>query len=1092
MQENRQYPNAGEFVQARGRLWLVEGAPADATGTEAGGIAKTPVSGSGQLLRTFQLACTDDDAQGEVAEVVWDVEISPELDTARRWAEIGTDGADDAASFAAYVQTIRWNSATAADRRLLQSPFRAGIRMSPYQLAPLEKALKLPRVNLLIADDVGLGKTIEAGLVVRELLLRRRLDFFIVAAPPSMTVQWRDELAQKFGIAATIVDREHVAQIRRRRGFGANPWATGAAFIVSHRLLAEESYMAGLRERLSHLSAKTLLVLDEAHHAAPAGGGRYAIDSQFTRAVRELAPRFEHRLFLSATPHNGHSNSFSALLEMLDPQRFTRGIPASRKELEAVMVRRLKSDLRALDEQFPERVVEAVPIRGLPQDDPELVLAAKLSDYGELRERRLSRLPPKEAAAARLVFSGLQQRLLSSIAAFAKTLEVHRRSLEKTRKRRAVEAGSAAEAIAEAYATGETTPEDLLEGDDEGVLLARISAEDAAAAEAATDLGARDAADADLEAEIALVDDMLAIAQANATRPDARVRWLQRFVDEHLKRGGAWGHRRLIVFTEFEDTRTWLEKRLLEAIGEDRHGGRIRAFTGATPSPTREELKRAFNAPPDEDPLRILVCTDAAREGINLQRRCHDLVHFDLPWNPSRIEQRNGRIDRKLQPEPRVYCRYFVYEQREIDVVLKTLVRKTETIRGELGAIGKVIEDRLVSRLAGGVGRGRARDLAEALEREDGGQAVERAREEMDDATDKRRKRLAEETDRLRRVLERSRERVGVDPRGLSNVAFAALARAGVATDALAAERVGDVETFALDPADPAFGHDHRWTEVLDELRVRPRKPGERVNDWRRNAPVRRIAFEPATLPDGRDPEDVVQLHLEHRLVRRLLSRFVAHGFQKGLERTCVLLSDDARPRVVFLGRVCLFGPGAARLHEEIIPVAALWHEKDRADRPLKPLSETGDAAHVTFDELQRALGEAREAPDHVVARCAAFAGRDAEALRPAFEERADARARRAESELEKLGEAEAAELEKLLRDQLDRIEKNLAEPDQLALDLEDERRQRERDRRHWEARRETLRRDVEAEPARVRAQYAVQARRLEPVGVVYLWPRTG
>ena len=118
---------------------------------------------------------------------------------------------------------------------------------------------------------------------------------------------------------------------------------------------------AGLRDSLGDFRPRALLILDEAHHAAPASGARYAIDSQITRAVRDLAGRFEHRLFLSATPHNGHSNSFSALLEMLDPQRFTRGVEIRPKELEPVMVRRLKEDLRRIGESFPERVVEAVP-----------------------------------------------------------------------------------------------------------------------------------------------------------------------------------------------------------------------------------------------------------------------------------------------------------------------------------------------------------------------------------------------------------------------------------------------------------------------------------------------------------------------------------------------------------------------------------------------------------------------------------------------------------------------------------------------------------------------------------------------------------
>ena len=239
-----------------------------------------------------------------------------------------------------------------------------GIRIDAYQLEPLRKALLLPRVNLFIADDVGLGKTIEAGLIVRELLMRQRVRRIVVAAPPSVVLQWKDELDQRFGLTFVVFDRDYVRRMRQERGFGVNPWTTHSRFIVSHHLLRDEDYASPLRDWLGTIRRQSLLILDEAHNAAPASGARYAIDSQFTKSIRELAPRFEHRLFLSATPHNGHSNSFSALLEILDPQRFCRGVPVeSAKQLEPVMVRRLKDDLRKLEGGFPEREIVEVADR---------------------------------------------------------------------------------------------------------------------------------------------------------------------------------------------------------------------------------------------------------------------------------------------------------------------------------------------------------------------------------------------------------------------------------------------------------------------------------------------------------------------------------------------------------------------------------------------------------------------------------------------------------------------------------------------------------------------------------------------------------
>ena len=147
-----------------------------------------------------------------------------------------------------------------------------------------------------------------------------------------------------------------------------------------------------------------------------------------------------------------------------------------------------------------------------------------------------------------------------------------------------------------------------------------------------------------------------------------------------------------LLFTEWDDTRRWLVERLKEGLLQRSRGrvdlnGRILVFTGQTSLEERDRIKIAFNAPFDQEPVRILVCTDAAREGLNLQARCHDLIHVDLPWNPSRLEQRNGRIDRKLQPSKIVTCRYFFYDQREEDRVLDALVRKTEVIRRQLGAV---------------------------------------------------------------------------------------------------------------------------------------------------------------------------------------------------------------------------------------------------------------------------------------------------------------------------------------------------------------------------------------------------------------------
>ena len=152
---------------------------------------------------------------------------------------------------------------------------------------------------------------------------------------------------------------------------------------------------------------------------------------------------------------------------------------------------------------------------------------------------------------------------------------------------------------------------------------------------------------------------MLEIARKHAHRPDARIGRLAEWVRANMAPDGRWNDRRLILFTEYEDSRRWLEKRLAEALDDLQPDDRISSFTGATPLVRREDLKRRFNADPAKDPLRILICTDAAREGINLQRRCHDLIHLDLPWNPARLAaaDRPGHVLHRTSA--RICCWYF-------------------------------------------------------------------------------------------------------------------------------------------------------------------------------------------------------------------------------------------------------------------------------------------------------------------------------------------------------------------------------------------------------------------------------------------------
>ncbi|MBZ9696472.1 DISARM system SNF2-like helicase DrmD [Mesorhizobium sp. CO1-1-9] len=1058
---------SGDLVRLRGREWAIEAVP----------------DGSSPL-QAFDLACIDDDAQGERLRAILETELDLSRVEDDVWQRIGENGTNDPEVFAAHLRAVTWRSATAADRDLFQAPFRAGIRLDPYQLLPLAKALRLPRVNLLIADDVGLGKTVEAGLVLREMLLRRRVDYVVVSSPAAMTAQWQDELAQKFGLGFTIIDRDYLAAVRRNYGFSANPWSVGSRFIISHSLLADESYSDGLIQLFGNFRPRAMLILDEAHHAAPSSGMAYATDSQFTRAVRNLAERFEHRLFLSATPHNGHSNSFSSLLEILDPQRFTRGVPVEPDHLEPIMVRRLKSDLLELNvSRFPRRKVEPVILSNLPPDTPELVLSNLFEDYRAWCE---SGLQGTSLAKARFVMSGLQQRLLSSVPAFTRSLRKHLETLKRHRDK-----AEKSPSDRSASLMADMPDLEFNEEASEDNLLKLVQEQEEDVAEAATDSMASIVRNFD-EA-ISRVEAMLEIARRNERKPDARVEWLVDWIEKNMMSSvGRWNDRRLLIFTEWEDTRLWLERRLKEAFEDtDRSDERIATFTGITGQDRREQVKFAFNADPAKESLRILLCTDAAREGINLQTRCHDLVHFDLPWNPSRLEQRNGRIDRKLQPADTVTCRYFVYAQRAEDQVLAALVRKTETIRSQLGSAGQVLGERIHKRLSStGITRQSAAAMAREIEAEDGDAFVRRARRDMADEKDKRLARLSRELGVLDRDLTEARERVGIEPDELQSVIRTALSRDGVPLTPAADLGVGGA--FRLDPTLPVFAKDSSWSDLFDELREGRPPKRKQLAEWRAKKPVRAITFEAPVLPDGRDADGVVHVHLEHRLVRRLLSRFISHGFQASLNRASVIYGPGTQARVVLIGRLALFGPAAARLHEEILPVTAFWSEAARSGQRLKAFGAVGE--ETTLAELQEALKAATMPPQEIVEKLLAGVQKDLTDLRPSLVERSKAAAAGAKKDLADIALKESAALAGLLEAQRDRIRKaaDTKDSDQFELDLSDpvERRQREADRRHWQRRLDSLERELIEEPRRVAESYEVRAERLEPIGIVYLWPR--
>jgi superfamily II DNA or RNA helicase len=1070
-------PEVGQIVRVRQRSYLVEQAFAPVNPPDSSRVA---------------LSCIDDDAQGQQLEVLWERELDAAILTAEAWESIASRGFDPPDRFSAYLNTLRWNCVTSTDPTLLQSPFRAGIKLDSYQLEPLRKALRLPRVNLFIADDVGLGKTIEAGLIARELLLRKKVREIVVACPPSMLLQWREELEARFGLRFQILDKDYLQEVRQERGFGTNPWNTHSRFLVSQRLLIDETYAGPLRDWLAEMRPGSLLILDEAHHAAPSSGARYAIDSHITAAVRDLAPRFEHRLFLSATPHNGHSNSFSALLEILDAQRFCRGVRVSKKMLEDVMVRRLKDDLREVIGGFPKREVVQVDIDGLPANAPELRLSTLLDQYRQTRELRLQAETRRLQTASGLLICGLQQRLLSSIEAFSRTLRVHSRTVKK-------QWDSAQAATSERLALDLVT-KPVGSDDDRASLPEReLAAEEDSAIAAATEasIGKISAPSArDLFAkEQALITEMTELAESARLLPDARINKLTQWIRANIcsemgSEGAKWNNTRVIIFTEYDDTKRYIHQQLKGATsGTDQADQRIAIFHGPTPPEEREAIKLAFNTPPAENPLRILIATDAAREGLNLQAHCWNLFHFDVPWNPGRMEQRNGRIDRKLQLHKIVRCHYFFYKQRPEDRVIAAVVRKTRTIREELGCLAQVIDDRLDSLLKTGIRRGDVDSLTRQIDaltleedrRRDVEEELEASRERQDE--------LRLQIDKLSTMLGRSQDAIGFSKDHFRSAISCSLEMIG--SDRLKCSDSADGESRCAFPAiDQREGADPSWVETMDSLRA-PRKKDRKLWEWRKTSPIRPVVFE----DPGEVTEEVVQLHLEQRVVQRLLARFSAQGFvYHDLSRACLAQTSDAVARVLLIGRLSLYGPGAARLHEELVPVTARWVDPTIRKEPLAPYSKDAEARTLTLLDAALLEKHARAISEVVQRQLQESAPGDVRQLLPHLQARAADHAKDAIAKLGIRAEAESKAMREILEAQKKQIGDRVArdQREQLVLHFnEEERRQLESERRQWGKRLSSIDGEINKEPERIRDLYSVQAQRIESVGLVYLWPLT-
>ncbi len=997
-------PQIGELVRVRGQQWVVS-SRRDSTQPRDELAPDLP----GRSLVT--LTSVSDDDLGSELTLAWEVEPGREILPQTRLPSVTADGWDEPQVLGAFLDAVRWGTVASADDATLQAPFRAGITIEDYQLEPVAKALAMPRVNLLIADDVGLGKTIEAGLVIQEMLLRHRARRVLVVCPAPLTGKWRDEMLQRFGLDMTVLDAAALKALRRSHGLEANPFSVFPRTIVSLPWLRTPRVQRLLDEVLTpdtrHPGYFDVLVVDEAHHCAPpspATGKRYAVDSLQTQAVRRVGEHSQHRLFLSATPHNGHPESWQALLEMLDPQRFARGVEPDPAVVQQVMVRRLKDTLQNPDgsRRFPGRTARAIEVA---YTDDERHGHDLLTAYTHSR-RRVS--GTRAVRAGDLISLLLKKRLFSSPAAFHRTLQAHQETV--ARAVAPVRDDDLPDWLAEALAWDQPDS-GADESEDERDLLDR----------AADATGRLEADQAELLAEL----DVWARRRAEPadSKAEALVAELHRLCPTR-------SDERVIVFTEYRDTQVWLAG-ILAARGLG--GDRLGLLHGGMDDARREHLKNAFQAAPDRDPLRILLATDTASEGIDLQRHCHTVIHYDIPFNPNRLEQRIGRVDRYGQ-HTEVDVVHFVgsgWQQAQAGSYdgdlefLSRVARKVALERRDLGSVNPVLAGAVEARM---LGRPVLVDPLQVVPKT----STSVLRAEQD---------LRAQAQRLRAQLDRSVERLHVAPANIRRVVDTALTLAD--QPLLSDGAPGEVEPPLL-----RAGWERTVSDLADPLSGR----------------LRPLTFDQA-VARGRD--DVVLGHLGHPLVAQStrLLRSAVWGGRTDLHRvTGVRFTPPAElalrgPVVVVVARLVVVGADGGRLHEEIVLAGRELPETGRSKRL--------DLERRAYAALRQAVEVALE-PD--ACRPASRADRERlaqrwEELVPRLVEDVDARARtQKESLADDLGRqlARARQQTAAVFDQLRQtLLGALQAPGHVQLTFDDldaaERQQLDRDRRAWQDRLDNL-----------------------------------
>jgi len=517
------------------------------------------------------------------------------------------------------------------------------VRLEPYQLACVNWVMQKLRQRALIADDVGLGKTIEAGLILKELTARNRADRVLFVVPAHLQKKWIRDMDRFFDISPTPADRQWVEGERRRLGEETNIWDQDhQQMVTSMAFLRQEEF----REELDD-AFWDVVVVDEAHKAAKRGES----PSKTSKMVERVADNSDSLLLLSATPHDGKGEAFRSLIEYIDPFLVAEDQDLSKEAVDRVMMRRGKQTIYDDDGEriFPNRDVGTIPVE-MTHEERQFYRA--VTDYVKNVYNRSEQL---NEPAVGFAMALMQKRLVSSIGAIKATLS---RRLANLVDQQSTTTNLSEEASA--YLEGE----DLDEQDQQ-------KAEEELSGLTITE------SDAQLEEEIETLRDLVSLAEGIPV--DSKAQKVRRYIQQLLEEQP---NEKILLFTEYRDTLDYI----LDLVKDEPWADEILVIHGGVDKEDRTRIEDEFN----HGQSRLLFATDAASEGIDLQHSCHIMVNYELPWNPNRLEQRIGRLHRYGQ-EKEVTVWNFSFEDTRESKVFEMLQDKVESIRGQLGNTADVL-----------------------------------------------------------------------------------------------------------------------------------------------------------------------------------------------------------------------------------------------------------------------------------------------------------------------------------------------------------------------------------------------------------------